>query len=315
MAILQKDIKLLWGRAASRCAICQKQLCQDKANVSSSFPFGEQAHIVAEKENGARGKSVLTLEERNSYHNLILLCPTHHTIIDRNVEDYPVEKLQYLKSKHELWVQNSLSEQTDSEQIITDTIYGHLVDKTVELCNLNDWNGWTSSAIGAAPSIGEVFRFQVMEFGQVVLAAIWPGKLLELERSIQTIAYTLTEAFNVFMLHAELNGDRFRPDYFYRAKFFPEEVYQEKLRQFKNWMSDYYSLMVETTKAFNWFADMVRRDINPMFYALKGRFFLTDISNLIDSGIESKLFQYTSDETKNLPQSFLKKRKEIEKNY
>ncbi|MEA1975365.1 MAG: hypothetical protein U9N10_07360, partial [Bacillota bacterium] len=42
---------------------------------------------VGEKEDAARGKSQLSLDERNTYHNLILLCPTHHTEIDKNEED------------------------------------------------------------------------------------------------------------------------------------------------------------------------------------------------------------------------------------
>lgn len=112
MEILEKDIKLLWGRAASRCSICRIELTQDKQSTNSSFLVGEQGHIVAEKPNGPRGNSILSIDERNSYDNLILLCPTHHKIIDKNVEDFPIEKLHILKSRHELWVQNTLTKET-----------------------------------------------------------------------------------------------------------------------------------------------------------------------------------------------------------
>ncbi len=93
MAINQKDIKLLWGRSGNRCSICRVELTQDKAAVTSAFTLGEQAHIVGEKTNAARGTSSLTLDQRNGYHNLILLCPNHHTEIDKNEDDWPVEKL------------------------------------------------------------------------------------------------------------------------------------------------------------------------------------------------------------------------------
>ena len=73
MAVNQKDIKLLWGRAANRCSICKIELTQDSESVSSSFTLGEQAHIVGEKESAARGISKLSVDDRNSYHNLILL--------------------------------------------------------------------------------------------------------------------------------------------------------------------------------------------------------------------------------------------------
>jgi hypothetical protein len=108
MGISQKDIKLLWGRAANRCSLCQREVSEDKLHADGSFITGEQAHIVGEKEDAARGTSILTQEERDSYHNLILLCSHCHTKIDKNEEDYPVEKLHILKSKHELQVREAM---------------------------------------------------------------------------------------------------------------------------------------------------------------------------------------------------------------
>lgn len=128
MAISQKDIKLLWGRSGNRCALCQTTLTQDKEAVTSSFTLGEQAHIVGEKEGAARGKSPVSLEERNSYHNLILLCPTCHTEVDSNEEDWPVEKLYKHKSEHELWVTESLSETIDHVKLAHDTTAAAIVD-------------------------------------------------------------------------------------------------------------------------------------------------------------------------------------------
>lgn len=68
-------------------------MIQDKDAVSASFTLGEQAHVIAESDDGLRGKSNLSLENRNSYHNIILLCPTHHTEIDNNEEDWTIKKL------------------------------------------------------------------------------------------------------------------------------------------------------------------------------------------------------------------------------
>lgn len=113
MSIQHRDIKLLWGRAANRCAICRTKLAEDTLATETSYPTGQQAHIVAEKPDGPRGQSPLTLEDRNSYHNLILLCPTHHTTIDNNEEDYPVEVLHVIKSRHEVWVEQTLARDTD----------------------------------------------------------------------------------------------------------------------------------------------------------------------------------------------------------
>ena len=58
-------------------------------------------HIYAVSADGPRGKSGLTEEERNSLENLILLCPTHHRIVDSQHENYPAEELKRWKLENE----------------------------------------------------------------------------------------------------------------------------------------------------------------------------------------------------------------------
>jgi hypothetical protein len=113
MTIKQKDIKILWGRSGNRCALCKKQLTQDTLGSTAAFTLGEQAHIVGDKPGSARSNSLLTEEQRDSYHNLILLCPNHHAEIDSNETDWSIEKLHQIKSEHELWVTETLSETID----------------------------------------------------------------------------------------------------------------------------------------------------------------------------------------------------------
>lgn len=48
--------------------------------------IGQICHIEGEKEMSSRFNSNMTEEQRRSFDNLILLCPTHHTIIDRDPE-------------------------------------------------------------------------------------------------------------------------------------------------------------------------------------------------------------------------------------
>jgi hypothetical protein len=72
--------------------------------------IGEQAHIVAESPAGPRGDSTLSIIERNSYSNLILLCPNDHLIIDSNPEFYTVERLHAMKRDHEAWVTSIVSQ-------------------------------------------------------------------------------------------------------------------------------------------------------------------------------------------------------------
>jgi len=96
------DVKILWGRAANRCSFpdCRIELTP----VGEKNTLGEIAHIVSSSPNGPRGTSNITEEERDGYENLILLCPTHHTMIDNNPQEWTVDSLKQIKQEHEKWV-------------------------------------------------------------------------------------------------------------------------------------------------------------------------------------------------------------------
>ena len=89
MPIKLVDIKILWAKSGNRCAMCNNTLVIDH-HASSSCPIGEQAHIKGDKPGSARYDSDQSDIERNSYSNLILLCPTCHTIIDKDMTKYSI---------------------------------------------------------------------------------------------------------------------------------------------------------------------------------------------------------------------------------
>lgn len=99
MAIGSVDIKILWGRAGGRCSHpdCEEDLTSLVEN--GNYVIGEMAHVIGNKPTAARG----TPEGgADTYDNLILLCPTHHTHIDKAPEGtYPVEMLHEWKRNHE----------------------------------------------------------------------------------------------------------------------------------------------------------------------------------------------------------------------
>jgi hypothetical protein len=96
------DVKLLWGRSGNRCAFpkCKIELTIGGANST----LGEMAHIVAASPGGPRWRNGLAPEERDSYANRILLCPTHHSLVDKNPKEWTEERLKKVKDEHEKWV-------------------------------------------------------------------------------------------------------------------------------------------------------------------------------------------------------------------
>lgn len=61
----------------------------------------ELAHIIGQSKKGPRGDSTLKLTERDTYENIVLLCPTCHTRVDKFPKLYPEEQIKEWKKNHE----------------------------------------------------------------------------------------------------------------------------------------------------------------------------------------------------------------------
>ncbi|KTD48378.1 hypothetical protein Lrub_0729 [Legionella rubrilucens] len=301
MKIKEKDIKLLWSRTGNKCAKCRSNLTQDSNAVNLSYTLGEQAHIVGQKSNSPRGNSLLEETDRDSYHNLLILCPNCHSEIDRNIEDWPVEKLFLLKSKHELWVNETLSESDDKTKLANQLAVGSVIDAAVILCKLEEWRNWSSYALSPDPSWDREFPSNIYEFREKVIAAIWPENLDEIKRAAITFSILIHESIEVFLLHSRMQGERFIPIKFYKRDEWYED-FNTVLEKYNNWIHSCHFLIRETSKALNWFADTIRRDINPMFFIEKGKFLIVD-GPCMDMKYHTSLLEYDDEEKLNLPNS------------
>jgi hypothetical protein len=112
MAITQKAIKILWANAAGRCSFsdCKQRLCFGEVGEAACYIIGEMAHICGEQSGSNRHNPLQTPTERDAYDNLILLCPNHHSLIDKpeNEKEFTVELLQSMKKQHECFVSGLL---------------------------------------------------------------------------------------------------------------------------------------------------------------------------------------------------------------
>lgn len=108
-----KDLKLLWGLSAGRCAFPScRQLCIAEASGSDpAATIGKIAHIQAHSDKGPRANPHLSSKERDCYENWILLCGTHHDLIDIQPNTFTVEDLRRWKREHIAWVHYRLNEE------------------------------------------------------------------------------------------------------------------------------------------------------------------------------------------------------------
>ena len=92
---------------------------------------GEICHIRAKSPGGPRYDSTQTDEERDGFHNLILLCSTHHKLIDdpSHLSKFTVEVLTQYKQQHEAQSHNT----TLSESVLESIIKKVLVENSPKL--------------------------------------------------------------------------------------------------------------------------------------------------------------------------------------
>jgi hypothetical protein len=91
------DIKRLFARSGNRCAFPK---CRAPIVVNETLT-GELCHIKGKRPGSARYDPGQTDVERHAYPNLVLICPTHHTVIDDDEDAYTVERLCKIKATHE----------------------------------------------------------------------------------------------------------------------------------------------------------------------------------------------------------------------
>ena len=95
--------KALYALSSNQCAHpeCTTRLFQKASADSGGDVIGEICHIHALSPAGPRGDSQLTDKELNSQSNLILLCPTHHAMVDGQPNVYTAAVLKRWKATHE----------------------------------------------------------------------------------------------------------------------------------------------------------------------------------------------------------------------
>lgn len=117
MAISDKTRKILWGNSGNKCALCRTDLVAEPTDYDSESIVGEECHIVSGAPKGPRSDSTFPIEQIDKVSNLLLLCRTHHKVIDDQTETYTAEVLRLLKKNHEKWIKDKLSESPEIKPI------------------------------------------------------------------------------------------------------------------------------------------------------------------------------------------------------
>lgn len=90
----------LFSDSAGHCnrPDCRRPLFSDEKG--EDYHIGEMAHIVAAQDKGPRADKKIEAKVKAEYKNLILLCPSCHTEIDKAPDTFSVELLLEWKANH-----------------------------------------------------------------------------------------------------------------------------------------------------------------------------------------------------------------------
>ena len=148
------------------------------------------------------------------------------------------------------------------------------------------------------------FHGSLFKFYNKILGAIWPKTLPDLECSLKRLTYEIYEACQMFAEHCNPSESKegiLVEEKFYRSRGWIEDhnEYQQLFKEYETWQKKCENHVIEATKAANWLADVVRRDINPLFFATKGKFFvIMGPYGMLE--FRSYFFEYTEEEKSEL---------------
>ena len=113
MTISNSTMKALWAAAGGMCSFtdCTEKLFSVSLEKSTPYTLGEMAHIKGERFGSSRYDLAQDPIERNAFANLILLCPNHHTLVDKKENEgaFNTDRLKQIKAAHEKYISTALT--------------------------------------------------------------------------------------------------------------------------------------------------------------------------------------------------------------
>lgn len=112
MVLSDRDRKILWAKAGNRCSYRYKgNNCTQKmveAPNGSDTVVGFECHIVGKTKDSARFLDNYPNDKMDTYENRILLCGSHHKLVDdkNNEQIYTIQIVRKMKKEHEYFISN-----------------------------------------------------------------------------------------------------------------------------------------------------------------------------------------------------------------
>ncbi len=121
MVLSDRDRKILWAKAGNQCSYRYKgNNCSQKmieAPNGSDTVVGYECHIVGKTKDSARFLENYHSDKMDTYENIILLCGSHHKLVDDkyNEQIYTIQVVRKMKNIHEYQAENQLTSELTAQ--------------------------------------------------------------------------------------------------------------------------------------------------------------------------------------------------------
>ena len=198
MAISERVKRQLWTSSAGVCQNpgCRKELFKSFADGAITS-IEELAHVIAQTTNGPRGHDQLPLTERDEFENIMVLCPSCHSLIDKAPHQFPPATLLEWKNNHAAAVKRALLTPVCKDRSELRRAVRVLLDR-----NRGIFETYGPHSTGAADPLTEAAK----QWQRLILTDILPSNrkiVALLETNGQLLTKREQETLRAFIVHAE----------------------------------------------------------------------------------------------------------------
>ncbi|MFD6190343.1 HNH endonuclease signature motif containing protein [Streptomyces sp. NPDC060275] len=215
--------------------------------------MGEEAHIRSARPDGPRYDSGYDDSKLDSYENLILLCPTHHTLIDKNSgAGFSVTKLEEMKASHEQVVTESLGAGEESQRELLERMAALLLVWEQKM-QLDQWESVTARLNQPIPILDDASYSRLIQAGAWLLKMRWPNRFPRTEQAFRNLHHVMADLLNHLQNCMESeSGSVWRLRREYKNIGWDPDAYKTLFAEFQVERFCLYVLVIEATKAINW---------------------------------------------------------------
>lgn len=291
MSIRVVSRKLLWGRANNLCAFpgCAQELTvnlddpESRVLDDAGAVIGEEAHIRSGQTDGPRFDRFYPEAQIDTYGNLILLCPTHHKMVDKEGgRGFSVEDLEEMRRNHE-----SVMSATRSAAEVARRRLLERVTASVEVWEnkmlLDDWASLTSGFNSPTPCVEERIRKAMLDTSIWLLKRDWPAEFPAVREAFGRLGEAL-RAINAHVNDSfEWNNTRiWRLERKHKLNPQTSEAYDKLKAEFQVNCTLTWCLTIELSKAANLVIRAVREEIEPLYRFDEGVLLAQDGEDVLD---------------------------------